>query len=387
MLEFGEISNMISRGSDLLIFFFVRSISLLTNYGTGILIVQNGWLNTEYGEKASKFFLKTLKQIKIIDSSFKFFDESSANINTVITFFRKNSFEETISFNMMEKNNKNNVYVKKKKSFNINNAILFKDKWGYIMNTKNEIFDLFSNIIYNKNLQSQSFYTIGQGINERKEVFIPKKYLNQIKQNKNLINAIFKESMYYYKNTDYFLYHSFTANKEDISFLKTIGAEEFAKGKSIKRKYPSIIMPRGIGETHFAGILPDKTLSNSYVDVYINSSNDDDLYNIWLFCNSTLFFLYRELSGRRNLGGGLLKAEASDIKNIPLYFPISDRKKIKSIINKCDKPINLINRIESEIQSEIDLLVLKYFNIEDKYNLIISELKRLFEFRVKKAKS
>jgi len=47
----------------LLIYFFPRSISLLAEDGIGMLIVQNGWLNTEYGAKASQFLTKTLQQI------------------------------------------------------------------------------------------------------------------------------------------------------------------------------------------------------------------------------------------------------------------------------------------------------------------------------------
>jgi len=47
---------MISRGSDILIFFFTRIISLLSKEGVGILIVQNGWLNTELWRKSFKIF-------------------------------------------------------------------------------------------------------------------------------------------------------------------------------------------------------------------------------------------------------------------------------------------------------------------------------------------
>ena len=128
-------------------------------------------------------------------------------------------------------------------------------------------------------------------------------------------------------------------------------------------------------------------MSNSFVDICMDTHDEERLLNIWLFCNSSLFFLYREMSGRKNLGGGLLKAEATDIKNIPLYFPLTDKKTINSLISTENIPINLTERLETKIQKNIDNIVLKYFSINDKYNLIISELKRLFEFRSQKAKT
>ncbi|MCL2410483.1 MAG: hypothetical protein FWC97_02455 [Treponema sp.] len=286
----------------------------------------------------------------------------------------------------MEKNN-NLINVEQKKIFKLNNPVLLNEKWGYIMNTQDNIYNIFSDIKNNHNIESQSFYSIGQGINENKSVFIHKKHLQNINQKNNIISAVYKESSYFYNETEYFLYHSFTKDKKDALYLKSIGAEELAKGKELKRKYPTIIMPRGIGDTHFAGILPAKTLSNSYVDIYMDKPDEEKSLNIWLFCNSSLFFLYREISGRKNLGGGLLKAEASDIKNIPLYFPILDKKGIKYLLEKNNKPDNLLKRLENDIQKEIDSLILKYFNISDKNTLIISELKKLYEFRVKKAKS
>jgi hypothetical protein len=110
-------------------------------------------------------------------------------------------------------------------------------------------------------------------------------------------------------------------------------------------------------------------------------------FNIWLFCNSSLFFLYRELSGRKNLGGGLLKSEAADIKQIPLYFPIADKETICSIVSEMGEPINLPDRLETPVQKEIDALVFSYFEIEpESQTRIISELLRQFHFRCNKAK-
>jgi hypothetical protein len=110
--------------------------------------------------------------------------------------------------------------------------------------------------------------------------------------------------------------------------------------------------------------------------------------NIWLFCNSSLFFLYRELSGRKNLGGGLLKSEAADIKQFPLYFPIADKETILSVTSEMDIPIPLPNRLKTSVQKKIDELVFSYFGFDVRLqSKVIHELLRLFQRRCDKAKT
>jgi hypothetical protein len=174
-------------------------------------------------------------------------------------------------------------------------------------------------------------------------------------------------------------------NETDVALLESINAVEFGNGQ---RKYPAIIIPRGIGSIHFAGLLKGKALSNSFVDIYMDIPDEEKKLNIWLFCNSSLFFLYRELSGRKNLGGGLLKSEAADIKQFPLYFPIADKKTILVLARKMDEPINLQDRLQTTVQKRIDKLVFSYFGIKrESQKKVISELLRLFHFRLDKAKN
>ncbi|MDR2172159.1 MAG: Eco57I restriction-modification methylase domain-containing protein, partial [Planctomycetaceae bacterium] len=384
--EFDDLSQYITKGADLLIYFFSRSITLLAESGAGILIVQNGWLNADYGTKASRFLLKTLQNINITDSSFRHFNRNSANINTVIVKFQKKSNKKIICFDTMNKDGQN-IIVQNKKIFNIDNNILSDLKWGIITATNNEILTILIKIIEcGKNID-QSFYSIGQGINVNQKTFIPESEKTQFKQKENIINAVFKEYKYTYADFSYFVYHSFNYNKSDTSVLEKLQAEEFCSDVSLNRKYPSIIMPRGIGTSHFAGLINGIALSNSFVDVYIKTQDDEKILNIWLFCNSSLFFLYRELSGRKNLGGGLLKSEAADVKLFPLYFPITNKKIIQTIINKTSTPCNLQKRLETTVQKEIDDLVFSYFKIPPNLQTkILNELLRLFQLRCNKAK-
>jgi type I restriction-modification system DNA methylase subunit len=80
------------RGSDLLMYFYPRSVKLLSENGYGSFITQNAWLNTDYGQKFQQFSIGRFSFLKIIDSSTKFFTNvDSQNINAVISVFTKGS--------------------------------------------------------------------------------------------------------------------------------------------------------------------------------------------------------------------------------------------------------------------------------------------------------
>jgi len=385
-MHFSEFAQLIPRGTDLLAYFYPTSLRLLSKNGIGALIVQNAWLNTDYGSKLSKFFLNTMKFVQVIDSPFKHFDSDSANINTVITFFKKQSENQCVEFNFMQKNS-GQIKTINFNRFDLTDETLKNMKWGVLLYASKIILKSLERVSLKANFKYQNIYKIGQGINEKKNIFIPidKKHLFQDMD--NIIDLVFKEIKYIYSDFDYFAYHVFKKNKHDENVLKSIFAKEFCKARNIKRKFPDIIMPRGIGTYHYAGLLNKKAFSNSFVEIYMMSANEEQKLNIWLFCNSSLFFLYREISGRKNLGGGLLKSEAKDIKQIPLYFPMTDSTTIKRILNNIGEPENIIQRLDTDIQKKIDKIVLSYFDLLEYEEDIKLELIRLFNLRCAKSKT
>ena len=81
----------------------------------------------------------------------------------------------------------------------------------------------------------------------------------------------------------------------------------------------------------------------------------------------------RECTGRTNLGGGMLKAEATDLKTLPLCFDFQDIKEIKSIFETAKDQIistKLEDVLKSPIHQRIDSIVFDYFNLPKK-NFII----------------
>ena len=78
----------ITKGTDLLIYFFEHSIFNISRNGCIVFITQNSWLDTEYGRKFQKFLLRHTKVQKVVDSDFRYFPSGEGpNINAVITSF------------------------------------------------------------------------------------------------------------------------------------------------------------------------------------------------------------------------------------------------------------------------------------------------------------
>jgi hypothetical protein len=83
----------------------------------------------------------------------------------------------------------------------------------------------------------------------------------------------------------------------------------------------------------------------------------------------------------------LLKSEATDIKAIPLYFPIAKKEVILSILREMGNIQNLPMQLKNNMQKKIDSLVFTYFGLENQADLVTSELIGLFNFRSRKART
>ena len=101
------------------------------------------------------------------------------------------------------------------------------------------------------------------------------------------------------------------------------------------------------------------------------------MLNLWLFFNSSLFWLLREISGRKNLGGGMLKSEAVDLESMPVYMDFQPTGEIKKIFEKLSKRQALIS---------VDEIVFAFLNLKvSERNNVILTLKQKIIDREKKA--
>ena len=365
-------SGAFPRGADLLIFFYELSLRLLNQNGYNVFITENSWLSTDYGKLFQKFLLKKCEIHAIIDSEYKYFE--TADINTIITIFRnrnENNNNLPVKFfhcdgslekypcNIFSIHNTENVSLK---LFSSSDQLLHNYKWGVIIRAEQKLLQIIEIISKLEDKSLSSKISIGQGLNLRK---------NNIVYDQSSRTYPFYTSeigpTYSWNNSSCYI------SRDDISS---------------SRKRPLLIMPRGIG-THFCSINDCSGYTSSYVEVYGDLSQEETL-NIWLFCNSSLFWLLREITGRTNLGGGMLKAEATDLKSIPICYNFKRPSEILALYMAVkDKVIDtsISITLNDNQHKMIDAIVLKFFRLEKEESYIVSMLQDMVFRRMKKSKT
>ena len=94
-------------------------------------------------------------------------------------------------------------------------------------------------------------------------------------------------------------------------------------------------------------------------------------------------------SVEKNLGGGLLKAEAVDLKEIPLYFKFDRIDEIKNLIEMYGdrKAKNALEELKEDMHKKIDRLVFDYLNLSEQMKTyVINEFTSLISDRTQKSK-
>jgi hypothetical protein len=403
-------STLIRRGSDLLIYFYELGLYILNENGVLVFLTQNSWLNTDYGKDFQLFLLKNAKVKYIIDSDYKYFDSKSGpNINTIITIANRNKKNEynKINFIRFHKNFERipaqvfNLPRKTIEDFldfkkiDYGDSILKEIKWGILLDANKEFLNLYK-LLKNKGkllceVKGRSFY-IGQGLNISGNFIYDSNLFTDYQFLKKFSIPIMTSddgSPFELKKTKYFLIDGMALSDSDKNILKKHKINYFIPSK--RRFKPFLILPRGISK-HFCSMNIAGAYSGSFVEIYDNHNNAPEEYkiNIWLFLNSSIAWLWREISGRKNLGGGLLKAEATDLRALPLFFNFKDHKEIIRIYDDLKKrnAKDTLYEIETEEHMRIDDLIFNYLGLSiNSRKKVIGLLKYLLENRYRKSKT
>ena len=299
------------RGSDLLVYFFELSIRLLKTKGINAFITQNSWLSTESGKKFQGYLLENTNMHSIIDSDYKYFE--TANINAIITFSQGQNKQHT-----------NIAYVRTHKSFIEypvpafkfdkvnNNCDAYKTfdprkndmKWGVLL--KDDVYLGLLNIIDSKGKKISELddFSIGQGLNlkQKKKCIFTGTDLVKFGISKDAAYPFYNKmdgANYYWNQASSYIVD---AKKCDSNHSDHI-LYDFSH---TTKEPPVLIIPRGIGDKHYCCYNAINGYSDSYVDVYSKNGLrlTDDVLRLWIYFNSSIFWLIRENSGRTNLGGG-----------------------------------------------------------------------------------
>lgn len=222
--------------------------------------------------------------------------------------------------------------------FKTEDKLLKNYKWGLLFFTDNTFMDLLIRAsIKGKTLNEGNGFLIGQGVNTTKDNY----FINQGNGNIPIFTTDNGALLYWNKPLVY------------------VSKKAIATG----RKIPVLILPRGIGSRYYCALNKLNGFSSSCVDIYCLNSNEDNILKVWLFCNSTFCSLLRESSGRKNLGGGMLKAEATDLKYLPLLYNFQNIEEIKHLIKMSEGyevPNEPIKALNDDIHKKIDDIVFNY---------------------------
>lgn len=401
-----KLSTYFTRGCDLLVYFYELSIYLLKENGINAFITQNSWLDTEYGKGFQSFLTKTVNVLGIIDSDYKYFDSSEGpNINTIITFFKKSQNKSnklifarckanfnSISFCLNEMDKYDNS-VAIYKEFSLNDEKIQKLKWGLLLYTDEYIFSMI-NKLFKKGKFIDIFQNVkfGQGLNLPKSFIVNSDFCTLYKIPKdNLIPFFSKTSTFNIIRTNTFLINDIKIDDKLRQIIKRHGLCAFNPQKTTKA-FPILSMPRGIAGKHFCAINNINAYSDSYVDLYDKNNilSEEQKFNLWCYFNSTVFWLIREISGRKNLGGGMLKAEAVDLNYFPNYFEFNNYKEIKTIFNKLSnrEVFNALIELNTEEHKQIDDIVFSHLGINNiEKDILINEFINCFNARCSKSQT
>ena len=328
---FDDWGETLPRGSDLLIYFFSRSPQFINDSGYGCFITQNAWLSTDYGKKFQDFSLGKFSFNKITDTSAKFFsDTKSQNINAVITIFSKNRRLQNIEYGIAN----SDMEIISKRHIEAKQTM----KWGHLFSLPQFFADILSKI--SANADTKNKITFGQGLN------FPLHELNELGAN---VPVIVKDTQFVAVSANHKI-------REGLVSLRR------------KNKIPALIMPRGIGSRHYCIFNSCRAFSYSHVELYIpNDLWESEIhYCLWAYLNSSFVWLFREITGRKNLGGGLLKAEATDMKALPVNFGFDFAEDAKKVFDslKNREPLSVPEEIITEEHLLIDNMVADYFGFE-----------------------
>ena len=338
------------RGSDLLIYFYARSPKLIKDSGYGCFITQNAWLSTDYGKTFQRFSIGKFSFQKIIDTSAKFFsDTKSQNINAVITLFTKKSLQ-TIEYGVADRD----MTVALRRNIEAKQTM----KWGHLFCMPQFFADILLKM--SADVGTGDTITFGQGLN------FPK---NELNRRGSSVPVIVKDSRFVAVSAD--------------------GRIHGASGR--ENKIPALILPRGVGDRHYCTFNLCKAFSYSHVECYLPNDlyNSEKHYCLWLYLNSSFVWLFREITGRKNLGGGLLKAEATDMRALPVDFEFDFAKGAKKVFNsiKNREPMRVREEIHTKEHLFIDEIVADYFGFTDMKKNIRETLIEHVDFRVGRART
>ena len=336
------------KGSDLFIYFFARGAQLLSSRGKAAFITQNGWLSSNYGKAFQDFTTGRVAFSRIVDTTSRFFAQSGGpNINAVISFFERTD-SSSIEYQIVD----GGLTIQSSRSVYTRDSL----KWGHLFGMPAWFREILAELTASENRSRKPVVELGQGIN------VPKGRHNRPAGDIGIIVETPKFGCF--EPDAYVL-------KSDLSEARLARA-------------PALMMPRGIGR-YYCSLNKCQAFSYSGVELYlpVEMWESDLHYCLWLYLNSSFAWLFREITGRANLGGGMLKAEATDMKGFPICFDFDFGNEAREVFEDVsnERPLAVEDELMTPHHRRFDKVVGRYFGIDNKLDDIRALLIEKVGFR------
>ena len=411
----------LARTSDIYCYFMLRALDLINDNGVVCTITSDKWLETSYGESLQEKLKPHL--IAIYGQRERSF---TADINTVITVYKKSTDKDTINFIYLESYSPSaNVihYVSLKKSS------LKEGRWYYLKAPKVFIDKLLPKLDKRLKDLCEIKFGVKTGANEffymkdishlfnADRLSYPNRF-NYLSSNITTEHDLKAHNLIYIKNEgdDTFVidakdvkplirtpkeirsYHIpkpttlclYTSNPGKFTkmYIKYGESKDYHNRSTCKNRNPwykladlkpsRILLPMSWMDTIYIPISKEDIICDARLYLLYPKDNSIDVENLWLYLNSTLFYLTAELYGRR-LGGGAIDIKVEDYEEIP----IPDLSKIKieydhsSLLRR--EPLIYHEEVMQQDRIELDKAVLRTLGFnENELDSLVKALHKAF---------
>lgn len=357
ILDFPEVfkTNKVSSKSDLYVYFYIRSLRLLNPQGVHVFICSNSWLDVEYGARLQEFLLKHFRILSVIDNHARR-SFSAAAVNTVISMIttREQSSNDSLRF------------IGFKKPFE---EVAFSEVLSKIYSEHETYEDDDARVVVvsEQTLLSNEQPQSGDGVlisapGEYKFSKWGSKYLSQSNVLQDFLSKDHQPLRYLYdfvadskRNT----LEVFADQKPravgagTMDFLKSVKDVTKISLDHLDMKYsieatpeeiknmrrPDIISNRFVGDRFFFIEGGEFAVSDTFFALTLKPGQDRKFFLALL--NSTLSILSTEVTGRKNMGEGVLLIYGSELRELqipnPDLFNGNQKKKLLDVYKSLSK--------------------------------------------------
>lgn len=350
VLDFPESfkSNVVSSKSDLYVYFYIRSLRLLNPNGVQVFICSNSWLDVEYGARLQEFILKDFRLLSIVDNHARR-SFSAAAVNTVISIVASRNFPENNlarfigfkkPFEEVTYSEVLNQSFTSKESFaddSVRVVVLGED--ALLAGGQDSDVDgvlALADVDYKFSKWGSTYLSSSDVLHELlSRNSRPLRYLHEfVASSKRNTLEVFEDLTPLplgVGNVDYLKsvkdISKIAPSHLDLKYSLRAKPDEIAR-----MKRPDIVSNRFIGDRFFFIEGGEFAVSDTFFVLNLNPGLDRKFMTALM--NSTLAILGTEVTGRKNMGDGVLLIYGSELKELLLPNPdlFSDQQK-QTVLN------------------------------------------------------